>query len=245
VSGYLARLVDRAVGPPAAAVSPRVGPVFPVRPPGHGGDPAVVTVGSDNVQVSRPPGPALGRGRAARAGEPPSPVPRGSEDAAPPAARATRVPALWSSAQGDRPAGPAPSVVSAQVREPVGRGAVPAVPAVLNEVVARTSDVRVEPGPAMPREAPSAQETPAPSPVVARPRPAGPELRLPPGGVGAGASREGPPRIEVRIGRVEVRRPAPPEPVEWPAPAPAAVERAAGGFGELAATRRYVDRRWS
>jgi hypothetical protein len=51
------------------------------------------------------------------------------------------------------------------------------------------------------------------------------------------------PRIEVRIGRVEVRRTSPPEPIEWQAPA--ATPPAVTSFGALAASRRYVDRRWS
>src|SRR5207244_461561 len=48
VSGFLSRLSDRAAGPPAAAVSPRVGPVFPVRPPGRGNGPASAGVGADD-----------------------------------------------------------------------------------------------------------------------------------------------------------------------------------------------------
>jgi hypothetical protein len=44
------------------------------------------------------------------------------------------------------------------------------------------------------------------------------------------------PRIEVRIGRIELRS-APPPP---PAPAPAARR----GFEEFASKRRYQDRKW-
>jgi len=51
------------------------------------------------------------------------------------------------------------------------------------------------------------------------------------------------PRIEVRIGRVEVRRPPEPEAVQWPAPAPQ--QNGASGFDGLAAAPHYVDRRWS
>jgi hypothetical protein len=60
----------------------------------------------------------------------------------------------------------------------------------------------------------------------------------------AGAPAHEASRIEVRIGRVEIRRPAPPDPFEWPL-APAADGRSHGGFDDLAATRRYIDRRWS
>jgi hypothetical protein len=52
------------------------------------------------------------------------------------------------------------------------------------------------------------------------------------------------PRIEVRIGQVEVRRPEPfPDPVE--PQAPMAAPPAVASFGQLAASRRFVDRRWS
>jgi hypothetical protein len=54
-------------------------------------------------------------------------------------------------------------------------------------------------------------------------------------------TRAGPPRIEVRIGRIEVR---PPEPA-WPEPPPAHSPAPPSDFGELAASRHYVDRLWS
>lgn len=50
------------------------------------------------------------------------------------------------------------------------------------------------------------------------------------------------PRIEVRIGRVEVRRPVAPEPPRRRNRAAAPSRPAARGFGELASARRYVDR---
>jgi hypothetical protein len=56
------------------------------------------------------------------------------------------------------------------------------------------------------------------------------------------AAPERAPRIEVRIGRVEVRRP--PEPEQWPA-ADSQPSAAASGFDRLAAARRYLDRGWS
>ena len=49
------------------------------------------------------------------------------------------------------------------------------------------------------------------------------------------------PRVEVRIGRVEVRRAPPPPPAHAPARA-APTPPARRGFDDLAAARRYVDR---
>jgi hypothetical protein len=68
---------------------------------------------------------------------------------------------------------------------------------------------------------------------------------VPPGASARASEPEHPPRVEVRIGRVEVRppRPAPPAPAgaarSRPAPAPAP-----DPFARLAAARRYVDRVW-
>lgn len=239
MSGYLARLVDRAAGPPAAAVSPRVGPVFPVRPPGPGVDPAVVAPrDGDDVQTSRAPGPALGRERAARPDGPPAPVPSRAPgaptDAPSPVAGG---PAVRSHAHGeDRPPAAVPPV--AAERKPVEARAVPSVPPE-SDAVARV-DIRAEQASTPRSEAPVTA-----APVVALSRPAAPDVLRAPRPQGSGVPRERPPRIEVRIGRVEIRRPAPLEPVEWPAVAPAPAEQAAGGFGELAAARRYLDRRWS
>jgi hypothetical protein len=76
---------------------------------------------------------------------------------------------------------------------------------------------------------------------VAQPRASPP---LPPAGrATAPAPRDRAPQIEVRIGRVEIRRPSLPEPFQWQAPAPE--PQTVAGFGELAAARRYVDRCWS
>ncbi len=49
-----------------------------------------------------------------------------------------------------------------------------------------------------------------------------------------------PPRIEVRIGRIELRSPEPP-PAAFPEPAPYRPPR---GFAALALARRHLDRRW-
>ena len=59
MSGFLGRLVDRAAGPPAAAVSPRVGPVFGVRPPGRASEPAFAGVGADEGLGARSTEPTL------------------------------------------------------------------------------------------------------------------------------------------------------------------------------------------
>jgi hypothetical protein len=53
-------------------------------------------------------------------------------------------------------------------------------------------------------------------------------------------ARESEPAIEVRIGRIEVRAPRPPEQPPPPAPA-AAPER---GFADFALSRRGLDRSW-
>ena len=283
MSGYLARLVDRAAGPPAAALSPRVGPVFPVRPPGRGNAPALAEVGGDEgraprstgpilagrdaapapradlpapsrgrprrdaeaevgrrtpasapgritrpiAPVAEPAGPSRPRGEALEAPEPQSPRPNGPAGAPEPVGPRAPAPSLdeplaGRRAQAETPSGPDAARVEARV-EPVIPSPPPGEPPTATPA-ARAEPVAVEPVVAQPRAAASA--LPQPQAV-------------------AHSAREQAPRIEVRIGRVEVRRPSPPEPVEWPAPAPAAVEQAASGFAELAAARRYVDRRWS
>jgi hypothetical protein len=58
------------------------------------------------------------------------------------------------------------------------------------------------------------------------------------------AAPEHVPQIEVRIGRLEVRRPPELVPEQWPA-AVSQPGAAPTGFDRLAAARRYVDRRWS
>ena len=58
------------------------------------------------------------------------------------------------------------------------------------------------------------------------------------------AAPEHAPQIEVRIGRVEVRRPPELVPEQWPASV-SQPSAAPTGFDRLAAARRYVDRRWS
>jgi hypothetical protein len=246
VSGYLTRLVDRAVGPPTAAVSPRVGPVFPVRPSGIGNEPAPAEVGVADVRAPRPAGSILAGYDAILHNDPvPGGRPRqeaeaetagrhgpASRQAAPPAGRL----------RDDRPveAMPATRPRSADpVETPAGEAT--SGPSV------RAHDVRVEVraelADATPREGSVAREGGRVQPVAALPRGAPREL---PSRQGSGQpSRERAPRIEVRIGRVEIRRPSPPDRVEWPAPAPVAGAPVVTGFGELAAARRYVDRRWS
>lgn len=208
MSTYLGRIVDRAVGPPAAAVSPRLAPVFPL---------------GRAVEAEAEPLSAEG----VRARE---------ERAAPPATR-------------EKTVGEGPGLVvrelrevreeqpTSRSREAVAQAGAPAQPAQSPPTEIRTHErttletVRHEVEPARPakaraRAAPRVERRPVPT--VPRPRIPVPE----------------PPRIEVRIGRVEVRRPPQPEPVELPA-SPTAAQPAATGFGKLAAARRYVDRSWS
>lgn len=75
--------------------------------------------------------------------------------------------------------------------------------------------------------------------VVPRPDP----LVLPVAGAPAGTPERST-RIEVRIGRVEVRAPQQPEAPSEPVAAESA-EPAVSPFADLVAARRYVDRRWS
>ncbi|HVT16394.1 MAG TPA: hypothetical protein VHQ90_09485 [Thermoanaerobaculia bacterium] len=77
--------------------------------------------------------------------------------------------------------------------------------------------------------------------AVVEPRPRKADLPLPrpaPAAATPPTAETEEPRIEVRIGRIELRT-APP-----PTPAPARPEAARRGFEEYAAARRYLDRRW-
>jgi hypothetical protein len=114
------------------------------------------------------------------------------------------------------------------------------------------------PQPAVPRPSPAESSAPAPSEIVAQaaapaeqptvtlvPRQDTTRDPLPPrGNRETRASRQPTPRIEVRIGRVEVRRPPEPEPAQWSTSVPQPTASAAE-FDRLAAARRYVNRRWS
>ena len=136
----------------------------------------------------------------------------------------------------ERRASPAPP-------EPDLRGAPVAEPVVAVRVSPPTRKAEV-PGPArpdvQPTAVPDAQHTEPRAPTVraavdAR-RPADPPLPLHSAPVGAE------PRVRVRIGRVEVRRPRPPEPITRLERASAPMPAVPRGFAELAAARRYVDR---
>jgi hypothetical protein len=216
MSTYLGRLVDRAVGPPASALSPRLAPVFPLGrveetepEPVH----AESSPEAPDVRDARPAAPAR-EVKAAPADTPERSVtarhsPAGTE------LRKVRL---------ERP----------EPREPFEA---------IEASVAETPQIRKDEHTTLEhstvgREAERGR--PATAPVLAAPRV---ERQPVPVAPRDGTSVREPPRIEVRIGRVEVRRPHEPDPVEWPAPAP--VQPAATGFGELAASRRYVDRSWS
>jgi hypothetical protein len=222
VTGYLARLVERAVGLPSTALGPRLGPVFPpatAAPPQE--LPAEETAMRDpgRADVSALPAAAPPPGR-------PSPP------AAPPGAETMPVPAgralLGAPVPPEPPRRPALDVPPADM--PAGRDPAPAAPpATAPAPAARAARASLNPVP----------ERRVPALVGPRPDPPAPA------GDGAAApALERSPRIEVRIGRVEVRAPHPPE----AAPERVAVAGAqppAAPFADLAAARRYVDRRWS
>jgi hypothetical protein len=212
VSTYLGRLVDRAVGPPASAVTPRLAPVFPL-----GGAPQSQP---EPLTAETAPEPSVGHDARPAAS---------TDDVLERSVRVTPSRAVRElhEVHVERPAH--------EPREPVaGEAPAPATEQPRTEI--RTHERTVERSLA-PREVEQAQ--PAKAAALATPR----EKRQPvPVGTQDQTPAPEPPRIEVRIGRVEVRPPPEPETVEWPAPA---ARPAARGFGELAASRRYVDRRWS
>jgi hypothetical protein len=208
VSTYLGRLVDRAVGPPAAAVTPRLAPVFPL-------------------------------GRVLEA----EPTTFYSESSPTPPVAPANTPEKSVFVRPSRPLRELREVhVELPAREPGEPVALIEAPTEANEQpppreirtherIVEQSTIRHEVEQAEPAKA-RALATPR---VVRGPTPVGRRTRP--------SVRESP-RIEVRIGRVEVRRPHVPDPLERPAPA-AAPSATSGGFGELAAARRYVDRGWS
>ena len=248
MSAYLARLVDRSIGVPGGAAGPRLGPMFPLGPAAASAEEP--TVGPDLLPLSLPESPPP------RA---PSPLPGDAAAAAP--EQSAQVEAAPLEAQ----SGPPPAVAHAEPagvrdREPP---ATPGSRAGSPPVVSTTDRVIRMPEPGVPMPAglrdsglhasPQTStridtRTTAPAerpPATAVPRPNATRDPLP---VRADresrAAPEHAPQIEVRIGRVEVRRPPEPVPEQWPA----AVSQPRGaptGFDRLAAARRYVDRRWS
>jgi hypothetical protein len=223
---YLGRLVDRAVGPPAAAVSPRLAPVFPIgraAPP----EPEPESFGADTfphgaVAQSRRSPPAQPRRNSAETPQPSIAQPK-PEIASLPTARVE-------------------SPVREPQPEPVDRIEAPAPEP--HRVETRVHERTVERSPARLAVEPT-RPTPPKAPTVAAARVARDPVPL---ARRDRASAQESARIEVRIGRVEVRRPSAPDPIEWPPPAadaPPVAGVGGTGFGELAASRRYVDRRWS
>ena len=239
MSGYLARLVDRAAGTAGATVVPRLGPLYPLGPaarqegPGTGRNPAgaappLAPLRDEETRatVEQPPVDAAAGADRPGPGRPPDPPHRSVAPVRSEPVRA-RGPSL------DRvPDRPPDAAVAAGApvsgrRLPVSADA---------ELMSGRPDVVATPTDGE-RDVP---EVRVPVRVETRARPTRDDLparRSPP----AAADRA--PRIEVRIGRVEVRRPPEPEAVQWPAPAPQ--QNGASGFDGLAAARRYVDRRWS
>lgn len=240
MSGYLANLVARGAGPPPAAVAPRLGPLFPVGRPQQSDElPSVDPAEGSHADSWRPDlqpsdlserhparsdGESVGRDRAAAAPQSPG---KNAEPALAPQATETTA-AVGAAA-------PAP-VEHAEKTDGQSAAAEP------RAAVDTRIEVRVEPSSAAPGPPPAKQGRLSPARPVVAARTGSP-LPLPTRPVVEAATRNLPPKIEVQIGRVEIRRPCEPEPFQWPAPA--AEPQTSTGFGELAAARRYVDRGWS
>ncbi len=211
MSNFLGRLAERASGPPAAGLSPRLAPVFPIgRPMRPEAEPEPFRAETSSAIPATPDARPL-----------PAPTP---EITLPPSRAGRELREI----QIERPMRE-PRTPDAPTEAPAGEPPRTELPT--HERTLERSTVRREVEPAQPAQAPAlaaARIAHVPVPAASRNR----------------APQQQAPRIEVRIGRVEVRRAPAPEPVEWQAP-PAADPPAATGFGELAASRRYVDRRWS
>ncbi len=269
MTGYLARLVDRASGSAAGAIAPTVGPVFPLTPTAdddwtgatalgteeHGLDARAALV-AEPVARRLPEGTTDGAAGALAAAAPPAgpgerPGPRDSPTASPkPPGCVLSEPVPAPTTPVLRPS--ASSVPSIALRAgsvaplaAAGAPADPAAPAAGGPPGVLSDGIT----PSLPTDSSRVEQSGSTDPqprsraaariVAARPV----AVELPRSRAAAAAPHEAP-RIEVRIGRVEIHRPAPPDPFEWPV-APAADERPHNGFDDLAATRRYVDRRWS
>jgi hypothetical protein len=215
VSEYLGRLVDRAIGLPGAA-RPRLAPVFPLGRAAEEAPPAAEEPESV-IPVDAESAPAVER-----------PVARPAAPAAP------RVRPTWKRRAAPATDGieqPPSTVPPVHGPQPVMRHT--AVLAEPPEPAGRQAKVT-------PRRAGEDARPRAAQPVAVEPRPRHDDPAL--------VLRRVPephraPSIEVRIGRVEVRRPPEPEPVEWQSP-PALQPPSSTGFSDLAASRRYVDRSW-
>jgi hypothetical protein len=245
VSTYLARLVDRGLGVPGGAVSPRLAPEFPL---GQAAGPQERETGPGLLPDAFVPGLPPPRTLVPR----PSDVPAAAATAA--TVRTGPSPARQGSERGSGASGGEPSVPSVpeptpprrpRTGEPVSTEPSPAFTGRDPAVRMSPADVAV----AAPRRIDPAREesvaTQEDGPIakaVPRAKPARDQLTAAVAGRAA-AAPEPAPQIEVRIGRVEVRRPHEAEPVPWPSVAPQPVS--APGFERLAAARRYVDRRWS
>ena len=261
VSGYLARLVDRGVGAPGGTAGPRLGPVFPLgrgrRDGGARGQsgPLPSSLRSRRRRGLPPLSRAMPRRRRLR-------IRRGWQ--AEPGRASAGAPAGGSSR------GVAPRARSRAAAAPVSQPAAPVQHAGSPPGAGRSTPVatrhrprdpdagarRTDSGRAASRRraaqssargvAPTAPGAAAGRPTAtAVPRPNAARDPLPArADRGSPAAPEHAPQIEVRIGRVEVRRPPEPVPEQWPA-AVSQPSAAPTGFDRLAAARRYVDRRWS
>lgn len=230
MSSYLTRLAARAGGRPAGAtLAPRLAPS--VAAPGQiGSEPEEAAVERGDGR----PEPAAG-----------AEIVPGRADAAPPETALVAAPLRETTVAVD-----AVDAVAAS-----GTAAAEEPAAALNPQTPQPSrpDAVAEPArPRGPRAQPPTREHARPGQPPTEAEAAGPVVELQPRptpravdrATRAGArEQDRPPRIEVRIGRVEVRPPR-------PAPPPAPAQRAPSApprdpFAGLAAARRYVDRAWS
>jgi hypothetical protein len=258
VSGYLARLVARAaIGLPAGAVGPRLGPLFPLGPNAPAGEPGFADDSPNEPAAPRLPTEPLRRRRGAPLQQPsvdslttarrPPPESVATPRAAP--ARAPGLGAAGTTGVGRDIEGAAVHAPAQAAEREGGVGLTARSPETAVEArIERVGEPKLrtaerDAGPEAQAMAPvevGSEPRDGPATSVARPRSA--PGNLPPGRHAATPPRQAP-RIEVRIGRVEVRKPPGGDPVQGPAPA--TQERVASGFDRLAAARRYVDRQWS
>jgi hypothetical protein len=234
MSGYLMRLAARASGRPVGdALAPRLAPAI-------AGPGTLVREADAATPQETVPEATVERRRREPSGRPEQTV-VAAPGVEPPAAPARTPAARAQPARGPReaaPSTPEPAVADAStLARAVDRSEVQGTAPSAEPVAALPTASRA------PRKS-TADAAEASTLVELRPRPT-----LAPGPLPAVASArasepERPPRVEVRIGRVEVRppRPVPPAPAgpprSRPTPAP-------DPFARLAAARRYVDRVWS
>ena len=213
---------------PAVAAEPSLGPPGPAGPQPRvlprDAEPEPVSPTASSAPPAEPSSPA---GAGARPEAPPGPA-----ESTPPASRAEARTELPSPRPTGDPAAPRPPSGSAVGVPPPASERSP-----LSEAAARPGATPPVPPPLAPGVGEAGSITPRPR----ADRPAGAlparlDVRHPPQPEATAA-----PRVEVRIGRIEVRVTRPPAPQAPPASPPA--ERS-GGFERYILARRYLDRGW-